>query len=152
MKNKAQGCIEGFELHVWALRQINSILENNFKITHPTIRILVMRDHKPKLFTDLRSIILPAKFQYLTAGLSSTINSSWGGLAVAEYWPHINSSLTLQVHLGMMKLITSNVAKGHTVIAARASSLLFAIVATIFGIILTKNLMDLASKRYAVEE
>jgi NitT/TauT family transport system permease protein len=113
---------------------------------------MVMRDHEPKVFTDLRTIILPTKFQYLTAGLSSTNNSSWGGLAVAEYWPRINGSLTLQVHVGMMKLITSNVANGHTVIAARASSLLFAIVATIFGIILTKNLMDLASKRYVVEE
>jgi NitT/TauT family transport system permease protein len=114
---------------------------------------MVMRDHEPKLFTDLRTMILPTKFQYLTAaGLSSTINSSWRGLAVAEYWPRINGSLTLQVHVGMMKLITSNVANGHTVIAARASSLLFAIVATIFGIILTKDLMDLASKRYVVEE
>jgi ABC-type anion transport system duplicated permease subunit len=46
----------------------------------------------------------------------------------------------------------SNVANGHSVIAARASSLLFAIAATIFGIILTKDLMDLASKRYVVEE
>ena len=110
-----------------------------------------MRDHEPKVFTDLRSIILPAKFQYLTAGLSSTINSSWGGLAVAEYWPHINCSRTLQVHIGMMKLITSNVANGHTVVA-KASSLLFAIVATIFGILLTKNLMHLASNRYVVEE
>jgi NitT/TauT family transport system permease protein len=116
---------------------------------------MVMRDHEPKVFTDLRTIILPTKFQYLTAGISSTLNSSWGGLAVAEYWPRINGSLTLQVHVGMMKLITSNVANvanGHTVIAARASSLLFAIVATIFGIILTKDLMDLASKRYVVEE
>ena len=134
------------------MRQINSILENNFKITPPTIRIMVMRDHEPKVFTDLRSIILPAKFQYLTAGLSSTINSSWGGLAVTEYCPHINCSRTLQVHIGMMKLLTSNLANGHTVVAAKASSLLFAIVATIFGIILTKNLMHLASKRYVVEE
>lgn len=113
---------------------------------------MVMRDHEPKLFTDLRTIILPTKFQYLTAGLSSIINSSWGGLAVAEYWPRIYGSLTLQVHAGMMKLITSKVANGHTVIAARAFSLLFAIVATIFGIILTKDLMDQASKRYVVEE
>jgi NitT/TauT family transport system permease protein len=100
---------------------------------------MVMQDHEPKVFTDLRSIVLSAKFQYLTAGLSSTINSSWRGVAVAEYWPRINGSLTLQVHIGMMKLITSDVANGHTVIAARASSLLFAIVATIFGIILTKK-------------
>jgi ABC-type anion transport system duplicated permease subunit len=137
MENKGQGCIEGFELYVWALRQIKSILENNFKITHPTIRIMVMRDHEPKVFTDLRSTILPAKFQYLTTGLSSTIYTSWEGHAVAEYWLHINSSLTLQVHVGMMEIITSNAANGHAVIATRPSSLLFAIVATIFGIILT---------------
>jgi NitT/TauT family transport system permease protein len=134
------------------LRQIKSILENNFKITHPTIIIMVMRDHEPNVFTDLRSIILPAKFQYLITALSSTIYSSWGGDAVAGYWLHINGSLTLQVHVGMMKIITSNAANGHAVIAARASSLLFAIVATIFGIILTKNLMDLANKRYVVEQ
>jgi NitT/TauT family transport system permease protein len=113
---------------------------------------MAMRDHEPKVFTDLRSIILPAKFQYLTTALSSTIYSSWGGDAVAGYWLHINGSLTLQVHVGMMKIITSNAANGHAVIAARASSLLFAIVATIFGIILTKNLMDLANKRYVVEQ
>jgi hypothetical protein len=92
MENKGQMCIEGFELHVLGLRQIKSILENNFKITHPTIRIMVMRDHEPKVFTDL-SIILPAKFQYLTTGLSSTFYSSWGGHAFAEYWLHINGSL-----------------------------------------------------------
>lgn len=83
---------------------------------------MVMWDHEPMVFNDLMTIILPTKFQYLTAGLSSIINSSWGGLAVAEYWPRINGSLTLQVHVGIMKLITSNVANGHTVIAARASS------------------------------
>jgi hypothetical protein len=43
----------------------------------------------------------------------------------------------------MMKIITSNAVNGHAVIAARASSFLFAIIATIFGIILTKNLMHL---------
>lgn len=62
-----------------------------------------MRDHEPKVFTDLRTIILPTKFQYLTAGLSSTINSSWGGLAVAEYCHRINGSLTFQIHAGLMK-------------------------------------------------
>lgn len=113
---------------------------------------MVMRDHEPMVFNDLMTIILPTKFQYLTAGLSSTINSSLGGLAVAEYCHRINGSLTFQIHVGLMKLITSNVANGHTVIAARASSHLFAIAATIFGIILTKDLMDLASKRYVVEE
>lgn len=51
-----------------------------------------MRDHEPKVFTDLRSLILPAKFQYLTTGLSSTIYISLGRDAVAEYWLHINGA------------------------------------------------------------
>ncbi|MFZ0510137.1 MAG: ABC transporter permease subunit [Candidatus Nitrosopolaris sp.] len=111
----------------------------------------VMRNHELKVLTSLRRIILPATFPYLIAGLSSTINSAWGGLAVAEYWPNIYGNHTLQVHVGMMKLITSNVANGHTGIAAW-TSLLFAIVVIIFGIIFTRNLMDLARKKYVVEE
>jgi NitT/TauT family transport system permease protein len=107
----------------------------------------VMRNHELKTLTRLRRVILPATFPYLIAGLSSTINSSWGG----QYWHSIYGNHSLQVQVGMMKVITSNTANGNMGIAAW-TSLLFAIVVIIFGIVFTRNLMDLARKKYVVEE
>jgi NitT/TauT family transport system permease protein len=111
----------------------------------------VMRNHDLKTLTRLRRVILPATFPYLIAGLSSTINSAWGGLAIVEYWHNIYGNHSLQVQVGMMKIITSNTANGNMGIAAW-TSLLFAIVVIIFGIVFTRNLMDLARKKYVVEE
>jgi len=37
----------------------------------------------------MRYVILPSVFPYLIAGLSSTVNSTWGGLMIGEYWPDI---------------------------------------------------------------
>lgn len=51
----------------------------------------------------------------------------------------------------MMKIITSTTANGNVGIAAW-TSILFAIVVIIFGIVFTRNLMDLARKKYVVEE
>jgi NitT/TauT family transport system permease protein len=51
----------------------------------------------------------------------------------------------------MMKLITSNITKGHTGVAAYIS-LLFAIVVIIFGIIFTRKLMSVTRNKYVIEE
>ncbi len=111
----------------------------------------LMRNYELKTFTRLRRVILPATFPYLIAGLSSTINSAWGGLAIVEYWNNIYDHHSLQVQVGMMKIITSNTSNGNIALAAW-TSLLFAIVVIIFGILFTRNLMDLARKKYVVEE
>ena len=111
----------------------------------------LMRNYELKTFTRLRRVILPATFPYLIAGLSSTINSAWGGLAIVEYWHNIYDHHSLQVQVGMMKIITTNTTNGNMGIAAW-TSLLFAIVVIIFGILFTRNLMDLARKKYVVEE
>jgi len=104
----------------------------------------MMRNHELKTFTRLRRVILPATFPYLIAGLSSTINSSWGGLAIVEYWHNIYDNHTLQVQVGMMKLISSNTANGNMGIAAW-TSLLFVIIVVIFGMIFTRNLNGFSS-------
>jgi NitT/TauT family transport system permease protein len=109
------------------------------------------QNYKISFFTKMRRIILPATFPYLVTGLSSTINSAWGGLAVVEYWPNIYGSHTLQVHTGMMKVISSSLATGDVGIAAW-TSLLFAIVVGVYSIVFTRNLMDLARKKYVIEE
>jgi NitT/TauT family transport system permease protein len=111
----------------------------------------IMRTYQLPFFTRLRRIILPATFPFMISAISTTINSAWGGLAVAEYWPRISGERSLEVNVGMMKVITSNTANGHLDIAAW-TSLLFAIVVVIFGILFTRKLMDVARKRYVVEE
>jgi len=57
----------------------------------------------------------------------------------------------LQAPFGMMYSITSNMANGALGPAAYVS-LLFALVVAVYGIVFTRNLMDLARKKYVVEE
>ncbi|MDE1867963.1 MAG: ABC transporter permease subunit [Thaumarchaeota archaeon] len=109
------------------------------------------QNYKIGFFTKMRRIIIPATFPYLVTGLSSTINSAWGGLAVAEYWPNIFGNQTLQVHTGMMKIISAGLVNGNIGLAAWAS-LLFAIVVGVYSIVFTRNLMDLARKKFVIEE
>lgn len=116
----------------------------------------VMRNHELGLFTRMRRIILPATFPYLITGLSSTINSCWAGLAIGEYWEGIGGtgsgpSHNLVASVGMMKYISENLSKGQ-IGAAAWVSLLFAVVVIIYGLLFTRNLMDLARKKYVVEE
>ena len=111
----------------------------------------VMRNNELGLRTRMRRIILPGTFPYLITGLSSTINSAWAGIAIGEYWPNIFGNHTLEVDHGMMKYISINMANGQIASAAWVS-FLFAIVVAIYGIVFTRNLMDLARKKYVVEE
>ena len=114
----------------------------------------VTRNYKLPFLTKMRRVILPASLPYLITGLSSTINSAWAGIAIGEYWPNIAPKVAptgLQVKFGMMYYISSNMASGQ-IAAAAYVSLLFAIVVAIYGIVFTRNLMDLARKKYVVEE
>ena len=111
----------------------------------------VMRNYEVGFFSRMRRIILPGTFPYLITGISSTINSAWAGIEIGEYWPNIDGSRSLEVRDGMMKYIGLNMAKGEIGNAAWVS-LLFAIVVAVYGIVFTRNLMDLARKKYVVEE
>lgn len=114
----------------------------------------VVRNNNIHFFTKMRRVIIPASFPYLVTGLSSTINSAWAGIAIGEYWTNIAptvSSRGLQAPFGMMYYVSSNMANGD-IAAAAYVSLLFAIVVAIYGIVFTRNLMDLARRKYVVEE
>ncbi|MBP1449282.1 MAG: ABC transporter permease subunit, partial [Thermoproteus sp.] len=99
----------------------------------------------------MRHVIIPAAMPYLIAGLSSTINSAWGGLAIGEYWPDIVAGRTLEVHNGLMRLIVLATNSGDIALASWAS-LIFGIVVVLFSVLFTKRLMDLARGKYIVEE
>jgi len=114
----------------------------------------VVRNHEVPFWTKMRRVILPASLPYLITGLSSTINSAWAGMAIGEFWPDIAPQVAprgLQAPFGMMYYITSNIAKGAIGPAAYVS-LLFAVVVAIYGIVFTRNAMDLARRKYVVEE
>jgi len=114
----------------------------------------VVRNHELPFWAKMRKVILPASLPYLITGLSSTINSAWAGMAIGEYWPDIAPKVApagLQAPFGMMYYITYNMAQGAIGPAAYVS-LLFAIVVAIYGVVFTRNLMDLARKKYVVEE
>ena len=114
----------------------------------------VVRNYDIGFFTKMRRVIIPAGFPYLITGLSSTINSAWAGIAIGEFWPTIAPTVSakgLQASFGMMYYISSNMSDGD-IAAAAYVSLLFAIVVAIYGIVFTRNLMDLARRKYVVEE
>ena len=111
----------------------------------------VMRNYELSWRSRMRRIIIPGTFPYLVTGISSTINSAWAGIEIGEFWPNIDGSHSLEVRDGMMKYIGLNMANGHVENAAWVS-LLFAIIVAIYGIVFTRNLMDLARKKYVVEE
>lgn len=114
----------------------------------------VVRNHELPFWTRMRRVILPASLPYLITGLSSTINSAWAGMAIGEYWPNIAPKVApagLQAPFGMMYYITYNMAIGAIGPAAYVS-LLFAVVVAVYGILFTRNLMDIARKKYVIEE
>jgi len=111
----------------------------------------VMENHGLGFFTKMRRVILPATFPYLITGVSSTINSAWGGLMVGEYWPNIYGHNSLIVGTGMMKLLDVSIASGQIGFAAWIS-IIFAVVVAIYGIYFTRKMMDLANKKYIIEE
>lgn len=99
----------------------------------------------------LRYVLLPGTLPYIVAGVSSTMNSAWGGLMLAEYWPEIYGGHTLSVRHGLMKLLDVYTAGGDLALAAWAS-LIFAATVAAYSILFTRRMLDLARKRYVIEE
>ncbi|ACP49765.1 binding-protein-dependent transport systems inner membrane component [Sulfolobus islandicus Y.N.15.51] len=110
----------------------------------------IMKNYNFSFWHKLRYVIIPSTFPYIISGLSSTINSAWGGLAIGEYW-EISNSYTLQVSHGIMKSIAVATANGNIPLAAW-DSLIFGIVVMIYSIFFTRKMMDLAREKYVAEE
>ncbi|MBP1357687.1 MAG: ABC transporter permease subunit, partial [Sulfolobus sp.] len=111
----------------------------------------IMKNYDFNFWHKLRYVILPGTFPYIISGLSSTINSSWGGLAIGEYWPDIVQGYNLGVHTGLMRIIDVSTANGNIVLASWVS-VFFGIIVIIYSITFTRKLMDLARKKYIAEE
>ena len=111
----------------------------------------IMKNYNLSFWQKMRYVILPGTFPYIIAGLSSTINSAWGGLAIAEYWPNIIQNYNLEVHTGLMKIIDVATANGNITLASWIS-VFFGIIVIIYSIFFTRKLMDLARKKYIAEE
>ncbi len=111
----------------------------------------IMRNLDMGFFRKMRYVILPSTFPYLIAGITSTVNSAWGGLEIGEYWPNIAGGKTLQVHAGLMKTIDLATSSGNIALAAWGS-FLFAMIVAVYSIIFTRKMMDLAKKKYVAEE
>lgn len=111
----------------------------------------IIKNYDLGFFEKMKKVILPSTLPYLISGISSTINSAWGGLMIAEYWPSITPQASLEVKHGLMKLIDVSTASGNIAEAAYAS-LIFGLVVVIYSILFTRKMMDLARKKYVAEE
>ena len=112
----------------------------------------VIDNHQVSFSTKMRRVIFPSALPYVITGLSSTVNSAWTGITIGEFCPNITpNGPELVAKDGMMYYISANIAAGNIGPAAYIS-LLFAAVVAIYGIVFTRNLMDLARKKYIVEE
>jgi NitT/TauT family transport system permease protein len=111
----------------------------------------ITKNLKLGYFKKMRKVIIPSTFPYLISGISSTINSAWGGLMIGEYWPDIYGTHSLSVHTGLMKTIDLATASGDIALAAWGS-LIFGIIVAIYSVLFTRKMMDLAQKKYVAEE
>ena len=111
----------------------------------------VTRNLKLGYFKKMRKVVIPSTFPYLISGISSTINSAWGGLMIGEYWPDIYGTHSLTVHAGLMKTIDIATATGDIALAAWGS-LIFGIIVAVYSVLFTRKMMDLAQKKYVAEE
>ncbi len=102
-------------------------------------------------FEKLRKIVIPGTLPYIVTGLTSTIDSAWGGLMIGEYWPDISGERGLMVTHGVLKIIDVATAQGNIPLAAYAS-LVFGVFVVIFAMGFTRHLMELSRKKYVVEE
>ncbi|WP_337860565.1 ABC transporter permease subunit [Ferroplasma sp.] len=111
----------------------------------------IIKNLKLGYFKKMRKVIIPSTFPYLISGISSTINSAWGGLMIGEYWPDIYGTHSLSVHAGLMKTIDLATASGDLALAAWGS-LIFGIIVAVYSVLFTRKMMDLAQKKYVAEE
>ena len=111
----------------------------------------ITKNLKLGFFKKMRKVILPSTFPYLISGISSTINSAWGGLMIGEYWPNIYGTHSLEVHTGLMKTIDLATANGDIALAAWGS-MIFGIIVAIYSVAFTRRMMDVAQEKYVAEE
>ena len=111
----------------------------------------VMDNLNLSFWQRMSKIVIPSTFPYIVSGLTSTINSAWGGLAIGEYWPDIYDGKTLEVHTGLMKYLALADAQGNLAVVGWLS-LIFSIIVVIYSVLFTRRLMDLAREKYVVEE
>ena len=117
----------------------------------PSEYLEIMDNLNLGFFQKMRMIIMPSTFPYLISGISSTINSAWGGLMIGEFWPDIAGGKSLEVTHGLMKTIDVATNNGNLAVAAWAS-LIFGIVVAVYSLVFTRRMMDLARKKYVAEE
>ena len=117
----------------------------------PSEYLEIMDNLNLGFFQKMRLIIMPSTFPYLISGISSTINSAWGGLMIGEFWPDIAGGHSLEVAHGLMKTIDVATNNGNLAVAAWAS-MIFGIVVAIYSLVFTRRMMDLARKKYVAEE
>ncbi len=110
----------------------------------------VMDNFNMNYWQKMRYIILPSTFPYIISGLTSTINSAWGGLMIGEYWINLDGH-NLEVRHGLMKLLDIWTEEGNITLAGWAS-FIFGIVVIIFAILFTRKMMELAREKYVMEE
>jgi NitT/TauT family transport system permease protein len=111
----------------------------------------VMDNLQMGFWQRLRKVVIPSAFPYIIAGISSTVNSAWGGLAIGEYWPQIYNNYNLEVKTGLMKELALADANGQLALVGWLS-LIFAVIVVIYSIFFTRKLLDLARKKYVAEE
>jgi NitT/TauT family transport system permease protein len=111
----------------------------------------IMDNFSMSLIKRLRLVVIPSTMPYLITGIISTVNGAWGGLILGEYWQNIYDSQTLQVTHGIMKYLDLAVNAGSIVEVSWISFVLSIFIA-VYAILATKRGMDLARKRYTMEE
>lgn len=102
-------------------------------------------------FRRLFKIVLPGTLPYIVTGLTSTIDSAWGGLMIGEYWPDIAGGRTLEVSHGILKILDVATAEGNIALAAYAS-FIFGLVVVAFAMLFTRHLLEVSRKKYVIEE
>jgi len=102
-------------------------------------------------FTRLRKVLLPGTMPYIVTGLTSTIDSAWGGLMIGEYWPGIAGDRTLQVTHGIIKILDVATDEGNIALAAWASTL-FGLVVVFFALLFTRHMLEVSRRKYVMEE
>ncbi|MFP3310183.1 MAG: sugar ABC transporter permease, partial [Acidilobus sp.] len=101
--------------------------------------------------TRLRKVLLPGTLPYIVTGLTSTIDSAWGGLMIGEYWPQIAGDRTLEVTHGVLKIMDVATYEGNIALASYAS-LLFGVVVVVFALAFTRYLLEVSRRKYVIEE
>ena len=117
----------------------------------PVEVVELVRNLRMGFFRALFKVYIPSTLPYIVTGLTSTIDSAWGGLMIGEYWPSIYGSHNLEVTHGIMKILDVATAQGNIALASWAS-FVFALLVVAFAMGFTRHLMDVSRRKYVIEE